>query len=66
MNGAILSLPQYAFMAWYSVKSTGATLPLTFTFYFPKGRGSLGVPRNRGMNSNLGMSLNTAVQFSTF
>jgi hypothetical protein len=32
MSGAIPPLPQYAFMAWCLVKSTGATLP--FTFYF--------------------------------
>jgi len=28
MNGAIPPLPQYALMAWCSVKSTGTTLPL--------------------------------------
>jgi hypothetical protein len=30
MLGAIHPLPQYAFMAWCSVKSTGITLPLPF------------------------------------
>jgi hypothetical protein len=30
MNGAIPSLPQYAFMASSSVKSTGTTLHFTF------------------------------------
>jgi hypothetical protein len=29
MNGAILPLPHYVFMAWYCDKSAGATLPLT-------------------------------------
>jgi len=34
MSGAILPLPQYSLMAWWSVKkSTGTTLPFTFTFY---------------------------------
>jgi hypothetical protein len=28
MRGAIPPLPQYAFMAWCLVKSTGTTLPL--------------------------------------
>jgi hypothetical protein len=28
MSGAIHPLPQYAFMAWCLVKSTGTTLPL--------------------------------------
>jgi hypothetical protein len=28
MSGAIHPLPQYVFVAWCSVKSTGATLPL--------------------------------------
>jgi hypothetical protein len=28
MSGAIFPLPQYAFMAWCSVRSTGTTLPL--------------------------------------
>jgi hypothetical protein len=33
MRGAILPLPQYAFITWYSVKeSTGTTLPLPLTF----------------------------------
>jgi hypothetical protein len=27
LNGAIIPLPQYAFMAWFSVKSTGTTSP---------------------------------------
>jgi hypothetical protein len=32
MSRAIPPLPQYAFMAWYSVKeSTETTLPFTFT-----------------------------------
>jgi hypothetical protein len=30
MSGAIHPLPQYAFMAWCLVKSTGTTLPFTF------------------------------------
>jgi hypothetical protein len=30
MSGAIPSFPQYAFMAWCSVKSTGTVLPLPF------------------------------------
>jgi hypothetical protein len=35
MRGAIPSLPQYVFMAWYLVKkSTGTTLPFTF-YYMP-------------------------------
>jgi len=33
MSGAIPPHPQYAFMAWYSVKSAGTTLPLPFNFY---------------------------------
>jgi hypothetical protein len=34
MSGAIHPLPQYAFMAWCLVKSTGTTLPfLPFTTY---------------------------------
>jgi len=34
MGGAIPPLPQYAFMAWYSVRgSTGTTLPLLFMRY---------------------------------
>jgi hypothetical protein len=30
MSGVIHPLPQYAFMAWCSVKRTGITLPLTY------------------------------------
>jgi hypothetical protein len=30
MSGAILPLPQYAFMAWCLVESTETTLPLPF------------------------------------
>jgi hypothetical protein len=30
LHGAIPPLPQYAFMEWCSVKSTGTTLPFTF------------------------------------
>jgi hypothetical protein len=30
MSGVIPPLPQYAFMAWCLVKSTGTTLPFTF------------------------------------
>jgi hypothetical protein len=30
MNGAIPPLPQYAFMAWFSVKITGTPLPLPY------------------------------------
>jgi hypothetical protein len=30
MSGAIPPLPQYAFMAWCLVKSTGTTLPLLY------------------------------------
>jgi hypothetical protein len=33
MRGAIPPLPQYAFMAWCSVKSTGTTLPLPLLFH---------------------------------
>jgi hypothetical protein len=35
MHGAVPSLPQYAFMAWCSVKekSTGITLPLPLHFW---------------------------------
>jgi hypothetical protein len=35
MRGAILPLPQYAFMAWCSVKkSTGTALPLGYCSFF--------------------------------
>jgi len=34
MRGAILPLPQYVFMAWCLVKSTGTTLPLPFFFSY--------------------------------
>jgi len=33
MSGAIPPLPQYAFMAWYSKRSTGTTLPLPLPLY---------------------------------
>jgi len=39
MREAIPPLPQYAFMAWCSVKSTGATLPFTFTYCIKQGGG---------------------------
>jgi hypothetical protein len=32
MSGAIHPLPQYAFMAWCLVKSTGTTLPLPYCY----------------------------------
>jgi len=33
MSGAILPLPQYAFMEWCLVKSTGTNLPLPLPYY---------------------------------
>jgi len=33
--GAILPLPQYAFMAWCSVEAQGQLLPFTFTYEKP-------------------------------
>jgi hypothetical protein len=36
MSGAIPPLPQYAFMAWCSVKSIGTTLPLPSLDYTMK------------------------------
>jgi hypothetical protein len=33
MRGAILPLPQYAYMAWCSVKAQGKRLPFTFTLH---------------------------------
>jgi hypothetical protein len=33
MSGAIPPLPQYAFMAWCLVKSTGTSLPLPYLIY---------------------------------
>jgi hypothetical protein len=36
MHGAVLPLPQYAFMAWYSLKkSTGTTLSLPLPLPLP-------------------------------
>jgi hypothetical protein len=38
MSGAISPLPQYVFIAWWSVKSTGTTLPFTLaclSYFFP-------------------------------
>jgi hypothetical protein len=32
MRGAKLPFPQYAFMAWFSVESTGTTLPYFYLF----------------------------------
>jgi len=32
MRGVIPPHPQYAIMAWCSVKNTGTTLPFTFTY----------------------------------
>jgi hypothetical protein len=40
MNGAIPTLPQYAFMAWCLVKkSTGKTLLLTLVFWYVSFKG---------------------------
>jgi hypothetical protein len=37
MDGVVPPLPQYAFMAWCSVRgSTGTTLPFTFTYQVKK------------------------------
>jgi hypothetical protein len=38
MIGAISPLPQYAFMASFSVKSTGTTLPFTVAVRSKRGR----------------------------
>jgi hypothetical protein len=44
MRGAIHPLPQYAFMAWCSIKNQNSTGTFTFTFLLP-GTLSLGVKR---------------------
>jgi hypothetical protein len=39
MSGAIPPVPQYAFMAWFSVKARGKLYVFTFTFGLLKRRG---------------------------
>jgi hypothetical protein len=48
MSGAIPPFPQYAFMAWWSVKNTGTTLPLPAILYDCETR-SLTVGEERGL-----------------
>jgi hypothetical protein len=54
MGGAVPPLPQYAFMAWCSVRGSTGTMCLSYFAHFENGVGTFPVKQPRNCNANVG------------